>query len=500
MKSRFAALLTLALPLGAALPDAVRTTGGQLSGTPGADRSVRVFKGVPFAAPPVGDLRWRAPKAAAPWQGVRKAVEFGANCMQQIVDRRDPWTYEFMAHGATSEVCLYLNVWTAASRAGEKRPVFVYIYGGGFNEGSGSVPAYDGEGLAKKGLVVVNMNYRVGVLGFLAHPELTKESDRNSSGNYGLLDQLAALQWIHDNITAFGGDPGNVTIAGQSAGAMSVHALVWSPLAKGLFHRAVAQSGSVNLPRKLAEAEPEGVRFAESKGAKSIADLRAMTWEQLSARGQAAPPRFAPVTDEWLIPSDPAPAGVPFLIGSNADEGGATPNPTITLEAFREQAKRRFSDRTDEFLKLYPVASDTDARGMQNASARDQARANLYLWAVKRQGANKSKVFTYFFTHPLPGPDVAKYGAFHTSEVPFVFNSLSRSDRPFTDADRKLGDLISSYWANFARTGDPNGKGLPHWPAVTAGSALTMELGDRPGPIPVASQPQLEFFRSVQTR
>src|SRR3954454_22266872 len=210
MQFRFALLLALALPLAAALKDAVRTKTGLLSGVPATDPSVTVFRGVPFAAPPVGELRWRAPKPAASWQGVRKAADFGANCMQQIVEKRDPWTYEFMAHGPASEDCLTLNVWTAASAAAEKRPVFVYIYGGGFNEGSSTVPAYDGEELARKGLVVVTVNYRVGVLGFLAHPELTKESDRNASGNYGLLDQIAALQWIHDNIAAFGGDPNTV--------------------------------------------------------------------------------------------------------------------------------------------------------------------------------------------------------------------------------------------------------------------------------------------------
>ncbi len=501
MKCRFAVLLALALPLGAALPDPVRVAGGRLSGAPGADPSVSVFKGIPFAAPPAGDLRWRAPKPAAGWQGVCKAVEFGANCMQQIVDRRDPWTYEFMAHGATSEDCLFLNVWTASSRAGERRPVFVYIYGGGFNEGSGAVPAYDGEGLAKKGLVVVTINYRVGVLGFLAHPELTKESDRNASGNYGLLDQIAALQWVHDNIAAFGGDPACVTIAGQSAGAMSVHALVSSPLAKGLFHRAVAQSGSVTPPRKLADAEQEGARFAESKGAKSIAGLRAMSWAQLTARAPAAPPiRFGLVTDGWAIPANAPAADVPYLIGSNADESGAVPHPTVQLEAWRQQAARRFGDRAEAFVKLYPASTDAEAQLMQNASARDQARTSLYLWATQRAQTAKSKIFTYFYTHPLPGPDIDKYGAFHTSEVPYVFDSLNRSDRPFTDADRKLADLISSYWANFARAGDPNGKSLPEWPAVTTDGALTMEIGDSPGPIPVAGRAQIEFFRAPAPR
>jgi carboxylesterase type B len=277
---------------------------------------------------------------------------------------------------------------------------------------------------------------------------------------------------------------------------MSVHALVLSPLAKGLFHRAIGQSGSLGNLRKLAEAEQDGVRFAESKGAKSIADLRAMTWAQLTARAGTGPALAArPITDNWFLPESPTPADVPYLVGSNADEGGAVPSPSVKLDAWRQRAGR-FNDRADAFLKLYPAATDEEAAAMSNASARDQARANLYLWALKRGQSTKSKVFTYFYTHPLPGPDIAKYGAFHTSEVPYVFNSLSRSDRPFTDADRKIADTISSYWANFARAGDPNGKGLPQWPAVSAANAVTMELGDRFRPIPVAAPPQLEFYRS----
>jgi para-nitrobenzyl esterase len=499
MKSPIAALLVLATPLMAALSQPVRTNAGMLAGTPASDPAVTVFRGVPFAAPPVGNLRWRAPKPVAPWQGVRKAAEFGANCIQQIVEKRDPWTQEFMAHGATSEDCLYLNVWTAASRAGEKRPVLVYAHGGGFTEGSGSIGAYDGEALAKKGLVVVTINYRLGVLGFLAHPDLTRESDRNASGNYGLLDQIAALQWIRDNIAAFGGDPSCVTFSGQSAGAMSVHALVLSPLAKGLIHRAVAESGQLNSPRKLADAEQDGVRFAESKGAKSLADLRALSATEFAAR-PAAPLRFGPVTDGYVIPADATPADIPFLTGSNADEGGAVPHPTILADAYRQGATRRFGDLGERFLALYPAATDAEAQQMQNRSSRDQARASLYLWAVKREQAGKSKVFTYFFSHPLPGPDIEKYGAFHTSEVPYVFDSLSRSDRPFTAADRKLADTISSYWVNFARSGDPNGKSLPVWPAVSADRALTMELGDEVRAIEVADKERLDFFREFLAR
>jgi para-nitrobenzyl esterase len=279
---------------------------------------------------------------------------------------------------------------------------------------------------------------------------------------------------------------------------MSVHALVSSPLAKGLFHRAVAESGPLVPSRKLADAEQDGARFAESKGAKSIAALRAMSWEQLTARAANAPAvRFAPVADNWLVPESPTHADVPFLIGSNADENGATPHPAVKLDGWRQRAAR-FGESADAFLKLYPAATDDEAAAMSNASARDQARASIYLWSLKRGQSAKSKIFTYFYTHPLPGPDIDKYGAFHTSEVPYVFNSLTRSDRPFSDADRKLAETISTYWANFARSGDPNGKGLPQWPAVSAAGALTMELGDHLRPIPVADPARLAFFRAQQ--
>ena len=270
MQHLMALLLVAALPLGAAITKPVRVEGGRVSGMAGRQASIMAFKGIPFAAAPVGELRWRAPRAVVPWKGVRKATEFGASCMQTIVEERKPWTYEFMTHNQISEDCLYLNVWTAARSPRERLPVFVYIYGGGNTEGSAAVPAYDGEGLASKGVVVVTVNYRLGLLGFFTHPELSKESGVNASGNYALLDLVAALRWIQANIVAFGGDPRRVTIGGQSAGAANVHSLVASALAKGLFHGAIAQSGSsvaaLASTRRLAEQEQTGVKFAESKG------------------------------------------------------------------------------------------------------------------------------------------------------------------------------------------------------------------------------------------
>jgi para-nitrobenzyl esterase len=520
-KSRFLAVLAAlsTLPLGA-ITQPVETRSGLVSGVPGRDAAVTVFKGIPYAAPPVGNLRWRAPAPPLAWQGVRKADHFSASCIQNIVEERKPWTHEFMSHDAVSEDCLYLNIWTAARTAGERRPVFIYLHGGGFSEGSGSVAVYDGEGLARKGLVMVTINYRVGLFGFFAHPELTSESDHNASGNQGLLDMVAALEWIHDNIAAFGGDPSRVTIAGQSAGSMAVHALIASPLGAGLFHRGIAESGGSTLggtSRKLADAEADGVRFAAERGAKSLADLRAMTVEQLTARppagngggrGAGGGIRFGPIVDGYLLPAsiDEIVAqgkqnDVPILTGANADEGGALPNPTITLEAFRDRARQRFGDAAEEFLKLYPASDDREAGLANNDSSRDQQRVAIYLWTQARAKTSRSKIYTYFWTHALPGPDAGRYGAFHTSEVPYALNTLYMSDRPFTEQDRKIAGLMSSYWANFAKTGDPNGKGLPHWPAMGEKPTTTMQIGDVTEAIPIAAPAaRLDFWQRFLSR
>jgi para-nitrobenzyl esterase len=500
---------------GLALPpnQPIRVTGGQVSGVPGRDASITVFKGIPFAAPPVGERRWQAPAPVVPWSGVRAATAFGPSCIQTIVQERKPWTYEFMAHNEISEDCLHLNVWTGAKSASERRPVFVYIYGGGFNEGSTAIPVYDGEGLASKGLVVVTANYRVGVLGFLAHPELSKESDSHASGNYGLLDQVAALRWIHDNIAAFGGDPNRVTIAGQSAGGMSVHSLIASPLAKGLFHRAIVQSGGSSVggggialrSSALADAEASGVKFAAAKGAASLAALRAMTWQTVvapipaPAAAAGAPPaapaglRFSPIVDGYVLP---APArevvaqgrhnDVPVLTGANLGElGGISGSQApVTAASFAERARRQYGPMADEYLKLYPAGTDEQAARAQSESSRDQALVSMYLWARERAKTSKTPSFIYLWDHTLPGPDADRYGAFHTSEVPYVLNTLAMSDRPFTPKDRAIADMMSSYWASFAAKGDPNGTGVPAWAPV--GDARTvMEVGDKTGQGPL---------------
>ena len=490
----------------AALPQPVRSDSGLVEGVLGKD-SVVAFKGVPFAAPPVGNLRWRAPRPPAPWRDVRRADQFGASCIQTIVEERKPWTYEFMAHTPISEDCLYLNVWTAAQSASEKRPVFVWLYGGGYTEGSTAVPVYDGEQLARRGLVVVTINYRLGVFGFLAHPELTKESDHNASGNYGTLDQIAALEWVQKNIAAFGGDPGRVTIAGQSAGANSVHNLVASPLAKGLFHRAIAESGSGVISNNrvvtIAEAESAGLKYAESKGSKSIAALRAISWQDLvSGTRTGNSSNFRPLVDGWVLPETVESRmlhgqqnDVPTLTGLNADEGSSSPDyGMIPAGEFTQQIRKRFGEMADAFLKLYPFSTDQQAGEMEKTSARQQGLISMYLWAAGRARTGKTKAFTYYWTHAEPGPDQQRYAAFHTSEVPYVFDTLQKSKRPWTDEDRKLANLLSSYWINFAAAGDPNGRGLPEWPAFNEKLAQTMELGDHSGARPIASKPAIDFF------
>jgi para-nitrobenzyl esterase len=508
--------LLLALPLSAAINKPVKVEGGIVAGVPGKDPAITAFKGIPYAATPVGDLRWRAPRPVVPWQGVRKAGEFGASCIQNIAAERKPWTHEFMTHTEVSEDCLFVNVWTGAKSAAERRPVYVYIYGGANVEGSGAVPVYDGEGLAQKGIVVVTINYRLGIFGFFTHPELTAESDVRASGNYALLDLIAALRWVHENIAVFGGNPARVVIGGQSAGASNTHSLVASPLAKGLFQGAIAESGSsvgglgLMNSRTLAEQEKAGVRFAESKGAHSIADLRKLSPTDLTAPvASGGPFRWGVVIDGYV---QPAPAGemfaqgkqndVPTLTGCNMHEGGASPHPTTTAEAFQRQVRQRYGDLADEFLKLYPAANDEQASPSQNESSWDLERVSQELWAVNRGKTARTKAYTYFWDHTLPGPDADRYGAFHTSEVPYVMNTLAMSDRPFTDADRKIAEMMSSYWANFIRTGDPNGKGLPQWPSTSDAPGMTMEVGDKNAPIPVAGSPEKLAFleRYFKTR
>ncbi len=508
-----ALLLMAALPLSAAITQQVKVDGGLVLGVPGNDPSIMTFKSIPFAAPPVGDLRWRTPQPVVPWKGLHATDKYPPSCIQDIPTTNPPWTYEFMTHNEIGEDCLYVNVFTPANSAQEKLPVFVYIYGGGFQQGSTAVPVYDGESLAKKGLVVVTFNYRVGVLGFMAHPELTKESGHASSGNYGLLDQIAALQWVQRNIAKFGGDAHRVTIDGQSAGGSSVHDLTASPLARGLFQRAIVESGGSSVgkggvsngPEALAAAESKGEKFAEAKGAHSLAELRTLSWQKIMEAVPAAQGgfRFAPIVDGYVLPApfmsviaEGKQNDVPTLTGSALGELGGLSGlgKPVSLSEFKERARQRFGDAAGEFLKLYPATTDEEAQAAQKQSAVDQAMAAQYLWARVRSKTAKTKVYEYLWDHTLPGPDSAKFGAFHSSELPYTFNNLHTSDRPFTEDDQKIAALMSSYWANFCANGDPNGKGLPAWPAVDE-KPQVMEVGDKSGAIPLAdSDAKIRFF------
>jgi para-nitrobenzyl esterase len=470
---------------GDAMADEVQTKSGVVAGTAEPAGAVRVFLGIPYAAPPVGNLRWREPQPVAPWTGVRKADAFGPRCLQgRIFD-------DMVFRDEPSEDCLYLNVWTPARSAAEKLPVMVWIHGGGFQAGSASEPRQDGGRLAGKGVVVVGVNYRLGVFGFLAHPDLTKESGRGASGNYGLMDQVAALQWVRDNIAGFGGDPGNVTIFGESAGSFAVSALMASPLARDLFQRAIGESGAylgrhALEPQTLAASEKSGAKFAASIGASSLAALRAKPGEQVLEAALKFQPWFAPTIDKYVLPKDPnaiyaagEQAPVPLLAGSNADEvraGVVLGKERPTAKSFVEQVRSKYGAGADALLKVYPAGSDGEALESAAALAGDTFLAYAtWKWTDVHGWTGGAPVYRYSFDRKIPlAPDTrvegkpataADVGARHAGEIEYVFGALDSQPKvPWEDADRVLSDLMMTYWSNFARAGDPNGSGLPKWP------------------------------------
>ncbi|MGI8744018.1 MAG: carboxylesterase/lipase family protein [Bryobacteraceae bacterium] len=495
----YLAAFILALPL-FALKDPVHTANGSVSGIAGNNPEVQVYKSIPFAAPPVGALRWKAPKAAASWEGVRAADQFSPVCEQLPYPAGSIYA---SAAQPMREDCLYLNVWTAAKSSTEKRPVMVWIHGGALTRGSGSTPTYDGESLAAKGVVLVTINYRLGVFGFLAHPELTRESDRNASGNYGFLDQIAALEWVQNNVAAFGGDPKSVTIFGESAGSWSVNVLVASPLAKGLFQRAIGESGGNFGPmKKLAEVERSGAQFATSVGTGSLQALRDKPAGDLLKAAAAA--SFPANVDGWFLPQDVYTIfasgkqnDVPVIVGSNADEGTSlTPWPSSgTAASFTDQIKRRFGADAGGVLEIYPAPSDEEAKASHYASFRDITFGwQMRTWARLAAQTGKSKVYLYYFSHVPPGPESSRYGAFHASEIAHVFDNLKLGKRPNQEIDFKLAGMMSSYWTNFAKTGDPNGPGLPNWAAYSQSSDTALEFGDRVKPVANSHQAALDFW------
>jgi para-nitrobenzyl esterase len=472
--------------------DLVKVESGTLRGTTSSDRQVRIFKGVPFAAAPVGGLRWKAPQPASRWLAVRQADKFGSPCMQT-----DVFGDIYFREAQPSEDCLFLNIWMPARPESGKLAVFLWFYGGGFVAGTNSEPRYDGEALAKKGVIVVEPNYRLGVFGYFSHPALAKESGHNSSGNYGLMDQYAALQWVVKNIAAFGGDPGNITIGGESAGSLSVSALMASPLSRNLFQKAIGESGAFfSSPREgprvksRAETEEYGQQFAESLGAHSLAEMRAKPANELL---EAAAKRnrgfdFWPNVDGYYLPeavSDIFAKGeqsrARLLAGWNADEAkmGVLLAPgKPTAKSFEVKARERFGDQADEFLKLYTAKTDDEALASAEALAGDDFIAfATWKWIDMQRKTAKVPVYQYLFAQlpaVKPGAKIgilpaSEAGARHAGEIEYVFGTLkSQEGVPWTEDDFKVSEAMGVYWTNFVKQGDPNGNGLPQWPQSDA--------------------------------
>jgi para-nitrobenzyl esterase len=484
----------------------VQTANGRLQGS--VDNGVASFKGVPFAQPPVGDLRLKAPQPAKSWTGIRKADAFSAGCMQHKDISRGPWVEQYMLQGPISEDCLYLNVWAPANLKGRSLPVYVWFYGGGYTEGAGSIDVYNGANLARRGLIVVTVNYRLGALGFLALPQLSAESPNHASGNYGFLDGVAALQWLKDNIAAFGGDPAKVTIGGQSAGSGMVHNLCVSPLAKGLFRAAVAESGTslTNRMRTLAEAEKDGLDFIKSKNVSSLDELRRLPAEEfIPAPGAPRVLRFSPILDGWAIPGVPldvVEAGkandVPPLTGMQADEGSGNAPQTygkIPATEWHKQVQQLYGDLASKFEQLYPSTEDAAASIVEKQSARDRGQASMYLWCSRASQKQNSKIYTYYFNRATPWPEHPEFGAHHTGEVIYMFSNLDKLPRPYTEDDRKVAATASGYLVNYVRTADPNGTGLPKWESFKANPPQTLEISPATAMRPLMSPEKLAFWK-----
>lgn len=482
--------------------DIVKTNAGLVSGIVNNDGDIHIFKGIPFAAPPVGDLRWKAPQPVQTWNGIKKCNEFSASPMQAKPARFSVWTEEFLIpKEPISEDCLYLNVWTGASSSKEKRPVLVWIYGGGFTSGGSACAIYDGEATAKKGIVFVSINYRVGLFGFFAHPDLTKESEHKASGNYGLMDQIAALQWVQKNIAAFGGDPNNVTIAGQSAGSMSVNCLVASPLAKGLFKKAIAESGAnfTNGNATLQQAEEEGIKVAQSLNAASIDELRKIPVEEILKKSQGF---RGPIIDGYVLPEpivDIFKSGkenkVALLTGWNEDEGLLFGAPKNAVD-YKKDIEQKYGADAATFLQYYSAANDSDAAISQMRISRDQIfGAQNYMWAnlSSEQG---QKVYVYRFTRKVPATgEYVKYGAFHTGEVCYAYDNLRLlQNRPLEPIDYELAKCMSTYFANFIKTGDPNGNELPRWNVYNTSDKKIIVFGKKCEPATLPDADALDFL------
>lgn len=510
----------------------VQTKYGLLSGVYNSDHSIREFAGIPYAKAPVGDLRWKAPQPPKAWRGIRSADHF-SDCEVQsnlptAVSRlmylsmgTDELSHSSIQDSEKmSEDCLYLNIWTGARSSNEKQPVIVYIHGGSFTTGSGSIDIYNGESMAKKGAVFITINYRLGIFGFYANPELSKETSAHASGNYGILDQIAALKWVKENIAAFGGDPENVTIAGESAGSMSVNILQASPLAKGLFQRVIGESGGFfgsqgfkhGPMQTLTAAEKDGMKLESTLHKDSVAELRKMSAADLLKASKTISTR--PVLDGYVLHDTiyntfekNEENDVPTLIGNNADESTlflSLPWPvnlspdytTMKRTEYHRIVQKTYGTFANQFFKLYPADNENEAVTSELESGTTQWFAwHMHTWAQLLNNRGHSKVYYYYFDKVQPGSSrMRALGAYHSSEIAYAYDNLNKIDLPYTRADTKLSDIMSSYWYHFAKSGDPNGSGLPRWEPYTARTDQVMQLGDSVMMIPVPDKAQLHFF------
>jgi para-nitrobenzyl esterase len=513
-----AILLATTLAAGAFAQDRIKIANGMVEGISDKSSGIRSFKGIPFGEPPTGNLRWKPPQPVKNWQGVRKADKFGPRCMQRPIFG----DMGFRSNGM-SEDCLYLNVWTPAKFGNEKLPVLVYFFGGGFVAGDGSEGRYDGESMARKGIVAITVNYRLGVFGFFAHPELTKESPHLASGNYGLFDQHAALKWVQQNIAAFGGDPKRVTIAGESAGSIAVSAQMASPLSKDLIAGAIGESGSIlgalsAVP--LAEGEQMGAKFTAGLGKgdnPTLAALRALTAEQLlEATAKPGQPWFTPTVDGYFFPKPPfeiyaagQQAHVPLLAGVNSEESGffgVLGREKPTVENYRKALERLYPGKGEDVFKLYPASNETEVMDAAQELSSDRFISySTWKWVDVATKTGGNPTYYYLYARPRPAmraemgdaqPGLAggvvrgqqaaanrrpqSRGAVHSAEIEYAMGNLDLNKvYAWTPDDYKVSQVMQDYFANFIKTGNPNGKGLPNWPKFAEGQRIIIDVNTR---------------------